>query len=342
MKAIVYDRYGPPEVARLAEIPAPEIGENDILVKVAASSVSTADWRMRASAFPGGLWLPGRLMTGLFRPKNRVLGTDFAGEVARVGPAVTGFEVGDRVFGFAGRGGHAEYVAVPANGAVARTPDSVTNAEAAALPFGALAALVFLRDYGHVAAGRRVLVIGASGGVGSYAVQIGKALGAEVTGVASAGNAAFVQSLGADRFIDYRTVDFAATGARWDVILDTVRPADFDHARRALTPGGVFLPLNFGIADMIRAPFTGRSGGPRMVTGINGDTRADLEMIAALVSEGALRPVIDSRFPMRKVRDAYARVEERHRAGAVILEIVPEPGVAAVGAAGSRQRSNVV
>lgn len=323
MKAIVYDQYGPPEVARLEEIPKPEIKRGEILVKVSASSVTTADWRMRASAFPGGLWLAGRLMTGLVRPKNRVLGVDFAGEVAAVGADVSRFRKGDRVFGFAGRGGHAEYLAVSAEGAIARTPDGISDPEAAALPFGALAALVFLRDVAKLKPGRKLLVVGASGGVGAYAVQIAKSLGAEVTGVASGGNADLVLGLGADHFIDYRTKDYAETGDSWDVIFDTVRPADFSDARRALKPGGLYLPLNFGVKDIIRSAFTGRRGAARMITTVNGDTREDIEAIAALVAAGDLRPVIDRRFPMSAVGEAYRHVEGRHRKGSVILEIMP-------------------
>lgn len=312
-------------MARLDDIPTPEIGEGQILVKVGASSVTTADWRMRASAFPGGLWLPGRLMTGLFRPKNRVLGVDFAGEVAAVGAGVRRFSKGDRVFGFAGKGSHAEFVAMDADGAIAKTPDGVTDAEAAALPFGAIAALVFLRDFAKVRPGTKVLVVGASGGVGACAVQIARALGAEVTGVASAASADLVRSLGATRVIDYRAEDYAARAAGWDVVFDTVRQADFAHARRALTPGGLFLPLNFGLKDMLRAPFTGWRGAPRMVTAINGDSREDVEEIAAMVAEGTLRPVIDRRFLLSEVREAYRHVEGRHRRGAVILEVAPGP-----------------
>ncbi len=325
MKAIVCDRYGPPEVVRMEDIPTPEIGEKEILVKVRASSVSTADWRIRASAFPGGLWLPGRLMMGLFRPRSRVLGVDFAGEVAAVGAGVTRFRKGDRVFGFSGRGGHAEYVAVAEDAAVVKTPEAITDAEAAALPFGAVCALVFLRDVAKVTPGQKVLVVGASGGVGSYAVQIARALGAEVTGVASAASADLVRSLGATRVIDYRAEDYAATGERWDVIFDTVRTADFSHARRALTPGGLFLPLNFGVGDMIRAPFSGKRGQPRMVTTVNGDSLEAVETIATMVATGKIRPVIDSRFPMAQIRDAYRHVEGRHRKGAVILEVAPRP-----------------
>lgn len=324
MKAIVFDKYGSTDVLRQEEIDTPAITGTGILVRVRSSSVSTADWRIRASAFPGGLWLPGRLMMGLFRPKNRVLGADFAGEVVSVGAAVTRFKPGDRVFGFAGHGGHAEYLAVDAEAAVTHTPETLTDDEAAALPWGALAALVFLRDVARVGPGKSVLVVGASGGVGAYAVQIAAALGAEVSGVASGGNADFVRGLGASDVIDYRREDYAKSGRTWDVVFDTVRQADFAAARRALAPGGLYVPLNFGVADMLRAPFTGRGGGPRMVTTINGDTRADLEEVARMAAAGTLRPVIDSRFPMARVAEAHARVEGRHRAGAVILKIVPD------------------
>src|SRR5690606_20925394 len=265
MKAIVYDRYGPPEVLRLEEVqlpgagpgevrvrvraapvttadwrlraPAfpgalwPPAGPGEVRVRVRAASVTTADWRLRASAFPGVLWLPGRLMTGLFRPRNRVLGLDFAGEVDAVGDGVSRFATGDRVFGFAGKGAHAEYLVMPEAGAIAATPEDLSDPEAAALPFGALSALVFLRDYAGLLPGQSVAVVGASGGVGAYAVQVARALGARVTGIASAGSRGFVLGLGAERFVDYGVEDFTFGAERYDLVLDTVGATDFSRAR---------------------------------------------------------------------------------------------------------------
>ncbi len=330
MKAVVYDRYGPPEVLRQSEVAKPTIGESYILVRVRASAVTTADWRIRAAAFPGVLWLPGRLMFGLFRPRNRVLGTDFAGEVVETGPSVTRFRPGDRVFGFAGKGAHAEFVAVPETGAVVATPEALSDEEAAALPFGGLSALVFLRDFAGLKAGQRVAIVGASGNVGSYAVQIAKALGAEVTGVASGRNAELVRSLGADRFVDYTRDDVTAEDSRYDVIFDTVGATDFVRARRALTPNGLFLPLNFGLREMLQALRSKIFGGPRVVTAVSGDTWEDLESLVAMVSEGALRPVVDSHYPLERITDAYRRVEGRHRRGAVVLSNAESPDLEAV------------
>jgi NADPH:quinone reductase-like Zn-dependent oxidoreductase len=329
MKAITYTRYGGPDVLSLTDLPMPEVGETDILVDVSAASVSTADWRLRAAAYPGGLMIPGRLFSGVFRPRKKVLGTDFAGRVVKVGARVTRFAEGDRVFGFSGFGAHAEYLAISADGPVARIPDALTDAEAAALPWGALSALVFLRDHGKVGPGTRVLVVGASGGVGAYAVQIAKAMGAHVTGLASAANLDFVRGLGADAALDYRTTDVSAASAQWDVVLDTVRPADFAAMRRVLRPGGRYIPLNFGVRDMLTAPFTGRGGAPRMITTVSGDSRETLKEIARMAAAGTLRPVIDSRFPLARAAEAHARVEGRNKRGAVLLEMTPMAALAA-------------
>ena len=203
MKAAVYRRYGPAETVGLADMPTPAPGPKQVLIRVRAAGLSTADWRMRAAAYPGLLWLPGRMMTGLLRPRNPVLGVDFAGEVVAVGHAVTRFAVGQRVFGFSGGGAHAEFLALSEDACLYPTPENLSDAEAAALPFGGLCALVFLRDVARVEPGQRVMITGGSGGVGVYAIQIAKALGAHVTASASAGNAALLRDLGADEVQDY-------------------------------------------------------------------------------------------------------------------------------------------
>ena len=324
MKAAVYERYGSAEVVTIAEAPRPAAGKEAILVKVAAASVSTADWRMRASAFPGGLWLPGRLMTGLFAPRHRILGTDFAGTVAETGPGVTRWKAGDAVFGFSGHGGHAEYLAMPQDGPMAAIPPGTGFEEAAAMPFGALSALVFLRDFARLRAGQRVLVLGASGGVGAFAVQIARHLGAEVTGVASGANLDLLRDLGAAQVIDYTREDFAAADWRWDAILDTVGATRFARARTALTPEGVYIPLEFGLKEAGQALVSAIRGGQRMRLGVSGDTRADLEILAGLLERGEVRGVIDEIFPLAAIAEAYRRVESRHKRGAVILAIDPE------------------
>ncbi|WP_417526054.1 NAD(P)-dependent alcohol dehydrogenase [Marinovum sp.] len=321
MKAAIYRNYGGPEVVRIEDTPLPEPGPGEILVKVAHGSVTTADWRLRAAAFPGILAVPGRLMFGLRRPRAAVLGSEFAGHVAALGEGVTGFAEGQAVFGFVMLGAHAEYVVVKADGAVLPVPEGLALEEAAALPFGGLSALVFLRDFAEVKPGQKVLVIGASGGVGAYAVQIARAMGAEVTGVASAAREGFVRGLGAEAFVDYRSQSLRTLGARFDAVIDTVGAVGFAEAKAVLKPRGVFVPLNFGPKEMGQALWTRVFGGRRVRLGVSGDTKADLGVLARWVEEGRLRPVIDRRFPLAGIREAYALVETRHRQGAVLLDM---------------------
>lgn len=324
MKAMMYQRYGGPEVVEPRDLPMPEAADGEVLVRVGAAGITTADWRLRASDFPGGLWLPGRLMTGLFRPRKPVLGGDFAGVVEAVGEGVTRFKPGDRVFGFSMFGAHAEYLTMSAEGAIARIPGGVSDREAAALPFGALCALEFLRDVADVQPGQRVLVVGASGGVGGYAVQIARWLGAEVTGVASGENLSYVRALGAEESVDYRAEDVTMRDTMFDVIFDTVGTMDFRAAKRILSPYGLFLPLNFGLGDVPRALCSGLGRGPRMKLHVSGDSRDGVEMLTRLVVEGHLRPLIDLVYPFDRIRDGYTHVEGRHRRGAVILDISGE------------------
>ncbi|MCT8158820.1 NAD(P)-dependent alcohol dehydrogenase [Pseudoruegeria sp. SHC-113] len=321
MKAIVQHRYGGPEVLALKEVRLPEIGEDEILVKVHASSATTADWRIRASAFPKALWLPGRLMMGLVRPRNPIPGGEFAGRVVEVGAKVTRFQPGEAVFGFSGHGANAEYLAMSESACVAPCPPSLSFTEAAALPFGGLAALVFLRDVAALKPGQRVLVVGATGGVGSYAVQIAKALGADVTAICSADNAWLARDLGAEQVLDYRTENPAQLGQRFDLVFDTVGAMDMAAARAVLKRDGLFLPLNFSLREMLQAFRARLFGGPRLQLAVNPDRAEDLEALSELVWEGRLRPVIDRMYPLSEVAEAHAYVEGRHRKGAVILTV---------------------
>lgn len=323
MKAAVYTRYGPPDVVMLKEIAKPTPAPDEVLVEVHATTVTTADWRMRASEFPGGLWLPGRLMTGLWRPRQQVLGGDFAGVVVAKGSKTTEFELGDGVYGFTGHGAHAEYLTIRASGAIAPIPDGMSMTEAAALPFGALAALVFLRDVARLGPDQSVLILGASGNVGVYAVQVAKAMGARVTAVARGENHALLTELGADTVLDYRHDDVPSGSVTFDIILDPAGVSDFKDARRALEHSGVYVPLNFGLADVLRAPLTRLGRRPTMRIGVSGDTRADLESLNAMIEDGGLRPVIDRVLTFDQIRDAYAYVEGRHRRGSVVLEVKP-------------------
>jgi NADPH:quinone reductase-like Zn-dependent oxidoreductase len=324
MLAMAYQTYGGPEVVHPTEMPRPVPGAAQVLVKLAAAGVTTADWRMRASDFPGGMWLVGRLAIGLFRPRNHILGGDFAGDVVAVGAQVTKFQPGDRVFGTSGTGAHAEYLAIGTDGAIALTPVSVPNQAGAALAFGAICALDFLRDFAKVKPGQKVLIIGASGGVGCYAVQIAKWLGAEVTGVASGASQDLVMSLGVDHFVDYQAQDVTRLRDRFDLIFDTVGVLKFRAARALLARNGLFLPLNFGPLDLWHVLWSRITGGPRISLHVNGDSQQDTETLANLVRDGHLRPVIDRVFRLENIRAAYAHVESRHRLGAVVLDIGAE------------------
>lgn len=322
MKAATYTQYGPAETVTITDVPRPEIAEDQILVQVFASTITTADWRFRASAFPGMLWLPGRLVAGLFRPKKPILGMEFAGRVVSVGAKVTEFKLGDDVFGFAGGfGAHAEYLAVNEAGSVTHMPEGFDFTETAALPFGAVCALVFLRDFAKVQPGDKVLVGGASGGVGAYAVQIAKALGADVTAVTSTRNVELMRSLGADRVVDYTTENAADLGEIHDFVFDTAGTMRFAQAKRLMKPKGVFLPLEISIPDTLAGLVTNLFGGKRIANHINGDSKQDLETVAALLRRGELRAVIDGVYPLSDIADAYRRVETRHKTGSVVLDI---------------------
>jgi NADPH:quinone reductase-like Zn-dependent oxidoreductase len=327
MQACIYEAYGPADVVRLGEVKRPTMHAREVLVRVHAAAVTTADWRFRAAAFPPGFKLAGRLMLGLFRPRNPVLGMDFAGTVAAVGKKVTRFQLGDRVFGSTGpmrRAAHAEYVVVRESAAVVRTPAGLTDQEAATIPFGGNAALSFLRDVGRLRPGQRVLVVGASGSVGSWAIQIARHLGAEVTAVCSARNLEFVRSLGAHHLVDYTSGDpLGEKGKKYDLIFDTVGVASFASCQDALAESGTFLPLNAEPREMWQALLTSRTKGKRVKSGVRAITRAGLETLVSLIEAGVLRPVIDRVYPMAQIAEAHRHVEGRHKRGSVIISIDP-------------------
>lgn len=321
MKAAYYEKYGSADVVELRNVAMPQVADDGILIKVEYSGVTTADWRFRASAFPRLFWLPGRLMVGLFAPRRNILGSDFSGRVVAVGKDVVRFKEGDAVFGASGHGAHAEYLTMAADGPVCAMPASLGFDAAASVPFGALAALVFLRDIAQVKPGQKVLVIGASGGVGVFLVQLAKIFGAHVTGVSSADNLDLVRALGADRVIDYRTEDFSRGDAVYDVILDTVGGTSFSACTQVLSATGRFVPLEFQAREIWQALVTRLRGGKRVVIGVSGDTGNDLALIAGYLERGEIIPVIDGEYPMDQIADAHQRVESRHKTGAVVVNI---------------------
>lgn len=322
MQACIYERYGSADVVRTGEVAMPRIRANEVLVRVAATSVTTADWRSRSSSLSGVFWLPGRLMLGLFRPKKPILGMDFSGVVTEVGRDVTRFRAGDRVFGSVSwrrMGAHAEYVAVQESDAVLHKPSFLSDEEAAAIPFGANAALAFLRDFAVLQPGQRVLIVGASGSVGSWAVQLARHLGAEVTGVCSARNMELVRALGAHHVVDYASGALPRNGETYDLVFDTVGVTTFSGCKAALSATGTYVPLNSGLREIVQSLFTARSRGRKVKFGISANTRESLQTVVDLIEKGVLRPVVDRVYPMAQIADAHRHVEARHKRGSVIV-----------------------
>ncbi len=318
MRAIVQDRYGPPDVLELREVERPAVGGGDVLVRVRAASVNPQDWHlMRASPFV--VRMTG---TGLRAPKNPVRGTDAAGEVEAVGGNVTRLRPGDEVFGWC-EGAFAEYVCADESHFVPK-PADLSFESAAALPLAGCTALQGLRDTGAVEPGHDVLIIGAGGGIGTFAVQIAKALGCRVTGVCSTGKLDFVRSLGADHVIDYTREDFTRGEQRYDLILQLAGTASPSACRRALTPNGT-LALSSGegrvagIDRVVRALVSSLLVGQRLRPFLTKETTEDLETLSELVEAGKLTPVIDRTYPLSDVPEAVAYVEEGHARGKVVI-----------------------
>jgi NADPH:quinone reductase-like Zn-dependent oxidoreductase len=323
MKAAVYHRYGPPNVVTIADVPKPVPRADEVLIRIAATTVTTGDWRARSLILPPGFGFMGRLAFGLFGPRQPILGTECAGEVEAVGPAVTRFRPGDEVFAFTGArmGCHAEYRAVAEGGLIARKPANLRFEQAAALGFGGTTALPFLRDRGGIKAGDRVLVVGASGGVGSAAVQLARAFGAEVTGVCSAVNADLVRSIGAQRVIDYAREDFAAGVESWDIILDTTGTAPLSRCERVLNPGGRLLVVLGSLAQALGLERPARGSGKQVIAGVVQARPEDIGVLAELAAAGRYTPVIDRVYPLADAAAAHAYVDTGHKRGSVVLSV---------------------
>jgi len=313
MQAAVLERYGAPEVVQVAEVPQPEPRADEVLVRVRAVAVTSGDARIRGARFPPGFGFLARLAFGITAPRRPILGSSFSGVVERVGSKVGDLRPGDEVCGMTGTkmGAHAEYLAVPAK-RVARKPSGVTHDDAAGLLFGGSTALHFLRDKASVGPGTSVLVNGASGAVGTNAVQLATHLGATVTGVTSASNAALVAELGASRVIDYATEDLAATTERFDVVLDTVGNLTITSGRRLLTPDGVLLLAVAGLGDMIRARGNVAAGSaPERV--------AHFDVLLGLVANGEITVVHDQTFDLDHIADAHRRVDTGRKVGNIVV-----------------------
>jgi NADPH:quinone reductase-like Zn-dependent oxidoreductase len=316
MRAAVYTKYGPPDVVSIQQVPRPVPGARDVLVRQAASSVTSADARLRAFNLPKPFGIPGRLALGIFGPRKKVLGVEFAGTVEAVGSAVTKFRPGDRVFGIDVFDCHAEYKLVRENECIALMPEKLSFEDAAGVPFGGVTALDFL-NRAKIKPGQKVLINGASGCVGAYAVQLARHFGAEVTGVCSASNAGLVRSLGASRVVDYATTDFAREPVAYDLVMDTVGNAPFARCAPVLAPTGALLAVLGAPEDLFRRPKDGR----RLIGGTSAERPEDLHLLADLLAAGTIRAVIDRVYPLDQIRDAYAYVDSGRKRGAVVLTI---------------------
>ena len=322
MKAIVQYKYGPPDVLELQEVDKPVVQDDQVLVRVQAASVNPLDWH-----FLRGTPLFGRLAMGLLKPRNKILGADIAGRVEAVGRDVTQFQPGDEVFGASERlGAFAEYVCVTEN-AFALKPTSTTFEEAAAVPVAAVTALQGLRDKGQIQPGQRVLINGASGGVGTFAVQIGKSFGAEVTGVCSTGNLDMVRSIGANQVIDYTQEDFTNNHQRYDLIIDAVGNRSVSDLKRALSPKGTCVIIGFSsLALLFQAMFLGPwmslIGSKKIgLMGTAKPNSADVDFLKELLGAGKLVPVIDRSYPLSEVAEAIRYLEEGHARGKVVITV---------------------
>lgn len=320
MKAALCERYGPPEVFRIGEVRQPQPADREVRIAVHTTTVTSACTMMRR-----GDTAMARLVLGLTRPRRRyqVMGMEVAGVVDLVGRGVTRFQPGDRVFGFTGfsAGGYAQYVCLPEAGSLARTPASLTDDEACTLVDGPTTALYFLRERAGLRAGERVAIVGASGSVGTAAVQLARHLGAEVTAICSARNHALVRSLGAHHVVDYTREDFAARSERYDLIFDTVGKRTFKSVRRCLTERGKFATTVGGPLAFARNTWSRIFGKQRFVFGMSVDKKSSLEEVAALVERGILKPVIDRRLPLEALSDAHRYVESGHKCGNVVIEV---------------------
>jgi NADPH:quinone reductase-like Zn-dependent oxidoreductase len=327
MKAAVYSRYGPPDVVQIKDVEKPVSKDNEVLVRIYATTVCAADWRLR-KADPFLI----RFIIGLWRPKKvNILGMEFAGKVESVGKAVTRFREGDQVFGGTGfkLGAHAEYVCVPEDGTLATKPVNMTLEEAAAVLFGGNSALHFLRK-AKIHAGQKVLIYGASGSVGTFAVQLAKHFGAHVTGVCSTANRDLVKSLGADEVVDYTREDFSRAGRVYDIVFDTVGKSGFSRSLKSLKRGGFYVRVGGSgrvlaiLGGLIGGIWASITGAAKVISGVARGAAGDQLFLKELIEAGKLRTVIDRRYSLDEIAEAHRYVEAGHKKGNVVVFLEQE------------------
>jgi NADPH:quinone reductase-like Zn-dependent oxidoreductase len=316
MKAIVYTKFGPPEVLQLKEVEKPIPKENEVLIRVLAASANAYDWRhLRADPF-----LIRLMGAGFLKPKHKILGADMAGQVEAVGSSVKQFQPGDEVFGEVSYGGFAEYVCVDENRLVLK-PANLTFGEAAAIPMAALTALQGLRDKGQIQARQKVLINGASGGVGTFAVQIAKSFEAEVTGVCSTTKMDFVRSIGADHVIDYAQEDVTKKKQQYDLIFDIAAYRSISEYKRILSPSGIYVLAGGSLARIFQLMFMSMTGVKNMRLVVANINQKDLLFIIGLLNLGKVRAIIDKRYPLNETAEALRYLEEGHARGKVVITV---------------------
>jgi len=323
MKAIVYTKYGPPDVLQLKEVEKPIPKGDEVLIKVHAAEATKADCEMRSFHFPvKWFWLPMRVAMGLIKPKKHILGGYFAGEVESIGKDISRFKKGDQVFGAAKLrfGAYGEYVCLPANYTIVLKPNNMSFEETAAVPLGGLNALHFLRK-AKIRSGEKVLVNGAGGSIGTFGVQIAKTMGAEVTAVDSTIKEEMLRRIGADHFFDYTKEEFTKSGKTWDVIFDMVARSSYSECVNALNPKGRYLMTNPRISDMLRSVLTSLFTDKTAFFVFAGEKEEELLALKEMIEEGKIKSIVDKTYPMEQAAEAHRRVETEQRLGAVVISV---------------------
>ncbi|MFV1975751.1 MAG: NAD(P)-dependent alcohol dehydrogenase [Candidatus Scalindua sp.] len=318
MKAIAWTKYGDPEVLKLKEFEKPTPKNDEVLIKIYASSVTAGDSRLRAFRVPMGFWLPTRIVFGLIKPRNPIPGMDISGAIELIGKDVKLFKKGDKVYGTTGMrlGANAEYTCLSENSALVKRPNNTSHEQAAAVLFGGLTAIYFLRDKANIQRGQKVLVNGASGAVGTASIQLAKYYGAEVTGVCSTSNIELVKSLGAKKVIDYTKEDFTRNNEIYDVILDTVGNLSLPQCRKLLAKQGKLILINTGLLTNLSS-----IARKNVICGVAGESKEGLNFLRERVEAGDIKAVIDRTYPLEKTADAHRYVDKGHKKGNVVISV---------------------